>query len=122
MLDSADRSINSGLNIRNLKTDDNLEEGWYRFSGAAGSEMTRQTPPTPYRCGTFAPGWLDTSRPDTRLPAQEEGSVQATVCYRWRQSTCQWQNTISINNCGAFFVYKLTKPPIRNGLRYCGSP
>ena len=44
---------------------------------------------------------MDTRRMNTRLPTQEEGSLQANVCYIWGISTCRWQNTISINNYSA---------------------
>ena len=87
---------------------------WYRFTGAAGDRMPTSCAPK-NRCGTHAPGWLDGSHPSVR-----EGIVTRRVCYHWSSNCCNWKNDIQIQNCGAFYVYRLVKPP-QCMLRYCGN-
>ena len=119
VLSSADRSINSYLSFSTqVKSDRNLPQGWYRFSGAAGSKMPewRQVPGL-YSCGTYGPGWLAGWH-----PKQPQRTVRALVCYRWGYSRCRWSSFVWITNCGNFFVYYLYPTPTNNALRYCGSP
>ena len=52
-----------------LACDDEIEEAWYRFTGAAGSKMP-ESPPNKNTCGTHAPGWLN-----GRHPSVAEGKV-----------------------------------------------
>ena len=86
---------------------------WYRFAGAAGDKMPTSCVPK-RRCGTHAPGWLNGSHPTVR-----EGIVTRPVCYHWGSRCCNWKNDIQVQNCGAFYVYRLVKPPVC-WLRYCG--
>ena len=67
------------------------------------------------RCGTHATGWLNGSHPSV-----EEGIVTRRVCYHWNSNCCNWKNDIQIQNCGAFYVYRLVKTPVC-WLRYCGN-
>ena len=87
---------------------------WYRFTGVAGDRMPTYCVPK-LRCGTHAPGWLNGSHPSVK-----EGIVTRRVCYHWGSRCCNWQNKIQIKNCGAFYVYRLVKPPVC-WLRYCGN-
>ena len=100
----------------NLRCDKNLLPlpAWYRFTGAAGVRMPASCVPK-RRCGTHAPGWLNGSHPAVR-----EGIVTRRVCYHWNSKCCNWKNDIQIQNCGAFYVYRLVKPPVCH-LRYCGN-
>ena len=120
VLSSADRSINSYLSFSTqVKSDRNLPQGWYRFSGAAGSKMPeRRQVPGLYSCGTYGPGWLA-----GRHPKQPQQTVRALVCYRWGYSRCRWGSYVWITNCGNFFVYYLYPTPTNSFyLRYCGTP
>ncbi|XP_078357489.1 uncharacterized protein LOC144642401 isoform X1 [Oculina patagonica] len=90
-----------------------LPKAWYRFTGMAGDRMPDQCVPS-YRCGTHAPGWLRGVH-----PLVSEGVVSRTVCYSWRGKCCSWRSTISVRNCGSFYVYKLQRAP-KCKLRYCG--
>ena len=91
-----------------------LSKGWYRFTGSAGSQIATSCVPT-YRCGTYAPGWMNGSHP---TPA--EGIVTRNVCYHWASQCCYLNNMIRVKNCGGFYVYELDQPP-GCALRYCGS-
>ena len=87
---------------------------WYRFIGAAGTQMPTSCVPQHY-CGTHAPGWLSGSHP-TRVGQ----IVNAKVCFHWSRSCCNWHANIQIKKCNGFFVYKLEKTPVC-WLRYCGN-
>ncbi|XP_066022016.1 deleted in malignant brain tumors 1 protein-like isoform X2 [Pocillopora verrucosa] len=97
-----------------LQCDNLLPLGWYRFGGAAGTEM-----PTSCvgqnRCGTHAPGWLNGSH-----PRATDGIVRAKVCFHWSSDCCLWSANIRVRNCSGFYVYELVPPPNCH-LRYCGN-
>ena len=97
-----------------LQCDNLLPFGWYRFGGAAGTEM-----PTSCvgknRCGTHAPGWLNGSH-----PRATDGIVRAKVCFHWSYDCCLWSANIRVRNCSGFYVYELVPPPNCH-LRYCGN-
>ncbi|XP_066027948.1 pancreatic secretory granule membrane major glycoprotein GP2-like [Pocillopora verrucosa] len=112
VLDSADRKNTYGMG--NAACDNDIEEAWYRFTGAAGSKMP-ESPPNKNTCGTHAPGWLN-----GRHPSVAEGKVSRQVCFNWDGNNCNWQAGIEVRNCDSFFVYKLVKSPGCQ-LRYCGS-
>ena len=115
VLEGFDRNV-ANTDQKNLRCDQrNLSpyhDYWYRFKGAAGIRMPTFCVPT-RRCGTHAPGWLNGSHPSVR-----EGVVTRRVCYHWGSNCCNWENDIQIQNCGAFYVYRLVKPP-QCYLRYC---
>ena len=67
-----------------------------------------------YYCGTHAPGYLTGGHPTVA-----QGIVSRKVCFHWSSSCCQWSQYIRVRNCGAFYVYELSKPPVCN-LRFCG--
>ena len=96
------------------RCDNNLPSGWYRFRGAAGTEMPTSCVAT-HRCGTAAPGWLSGSHPSVA-----NGAVYATVCFHWGYSCCRWSRSIRVRNCSGFYVYELGPTPNCN-LRYCGN-
>ncbi|RMX35965.1 hypothetical protein pdam_00005213, partial [Pocillopora damicornis] len=112
VLDSADRKNTYGMG--NAACDNDIEEAWYRFTGAAGSKMP-ESPPNKNTCGTHAPGWLN-----GRHPSVAEGKVSRQVCFNWDGNNCNWQAGIEVRNCDSFYVYKLVKSPGCQ-LRYCGS-
>ncbi|XP_078377492.1 uncharacterized protein LOC144660677 isoform X5 [Oculina patagonica] len=87
---------------------------WYRFTGAAGTQMPTSCVPKHY-CGTHAPGWLSGSHP-TRVGQV----VNAKVCFHWTGGCCQWNSNIQIKRCNGFYVYKLARTPVC-WLRYCGN-
>ena len=95
--------------------DDNLQFGWYRFGGAAGSQMASSCV-AEYRCRTHAPGWLSTPH-----PSENDGIVSGTVCFNWVGNCCLWSTNIRIRNCGRFYVYELRPPTAGCHLRYCGN-
>ena len=114
-LTDAERSMAyyNGYNVY-IKCDHLLPFGWYRFGGAAGTEM-----PTSCvgknRCGTHAPGWLNGSH-----PRATDGIVRAKVCFHWSYDCCLWSANIRVRNCSGFYVYELV-PLSACYLRYCGN-
>ena len=88
--------------------------GWYRFEGAAGNRMADKCIPMNH-CNTRYPGWLSGT-----YPKVADGVVTRTVCFSWSHTCCGWRHIIRIKNCGAFFVYELSKP-ISCPDRYCGN-
>jgi len=112
----SDRERAAGVHRGNtLKCDQkDLDVKWYRFLGAAGTQMPTSCVPK-HHCGTHAPGWLAGSRP-TRLGQV----VNARVCFHWGSNCCNWNANIQIKRCNGFYVYKLVKTPVC-WLRYCGN-
>ena len=94
---------------------DSQLSGWYRFSGAAGSQMA-DTCVDIYHYGTVAPGWLRVH------PTVAEGAVQRIVLFTSDFGCYDYSNysSITVRNCGEFYVYKLEKPP-HCFWRYCGN-
>ena len=92
--------------------------GWYRFSGGAGTQMAEACPKM-YSCSTNSSGWLNGTHPTVA-----EGIVQRKVCFSQRVSQfftdcCNQAKTISVRNCGAFYVYRLDRSDYYS--RYCGN-
>ena len=96
-----------------LPTDSDPAE-WYRLMGDAGTKMPIKRVDA-YHCGTVWSGWLDGAH-----PALKDGEVHRTVCFSDRPTGCKHTTEISVKNCGAYFIYKLFKPPGCNS-RYCGT-
>ena len=96
-----------------LKCDRFLPFGWYRFDGAAGTEMPTSCVGQ-YRCGTHAPGWLNGSHPRVT-----DGIVTAKVCFHWGSDCCLWSANIRVRNCSGFYVYEFVSMP--TCYSYCGN-
>ena len=97
----------------NYQCDYQLPSGWYRFRGAAGTEMPTSCVGN-YRCGSYAPGWLSGSHPSVA-----GGAVNATVCFHYF-GCCDLSTSIRVRNCSGFYVYELGPTP-GCWLRYCGN-
>ena len=77
-------------------------KGWYRFK--YGSRIPK-TPLPQQRCGTYVPGHLVGSYPET------VGDIaDAKVCFKWGANNCYKESPTKIRNCGSFFVYELDEP------------
>ncbi|XP_078375556.1 uncharacterized protein LOC144658924 [Oculina patagonica] len=112
ILNTADRLVNYSTTANTC--DDTLDfNRWYRITGAAGTQIPEQK--VPYRrCGARYPGWMDGVHPSV-----EDGVVTRDVCFVLGYSPCRWRLKIKVQNCGEFFVYKLTAPSYCSQ-RYCG--
>ncbi|CAF1601997.1 unnamed protein product [Adineta ricciae] len=85
---------------------------WIRFVGQGGTQLS--TTSTSFdRCGAQATGWYAGSMPDPLLTMHD-----VRVCFSWQNNSCHWTNTISVTNCGSFYVYRLSMPPVCPA-RYC---
>ncbi|XP_067047327.1 uromodulin-like isoform X2 [Acropora muricata] len=110
-LNASDRNVHS---TRGRKCDGNLKTGWYRFQGQAGRQLPTICPPE-HRCNTDLPGWMNGNHPNV-----EDGIVKRQVCFHGYSNCCYTATTIDVRNCGAYFVYRLTKVSFCNS-RYCGT-
>ena len=113
------RLLNASRNVnyvfdKTFNCDSNIAPGWKRFEGVAGTRMPTSCPAT-NRCGTHSPGWINGTNPQV-----EDGEVLRKVCFHWDGNCCNWSTTISVRNCGSYFVYKLSGTPACQ-LRYCGT-
>lgn len=86
---------------------------WVRFTGAGGTQLATSAPGA-NKCGTQASGWYSSTLPSSGA------TVNGTVCYQWGANTCNWLQTITVTNCGSFYVFALIIPPACNA-RFCTS-
>ena len=66
-----------------------------------------------FRCGTDRSGWLDGTHPTV-----EDDEVSKTVCFSDKVGGCKKRNTISVINCGSYFIYNFF-PLLDCYSRYC---
>ncbi len=85
---------------------------WVRFIGEGGTQIPTSAV-GPGRCGSSATGWY--SGP---MPTDLDSTTNGTVCFSWNSNTCNWRNDIRVTNCGSYYIYQLTAPPVCT-LRYC---
>jgi len=98
----------------NYQCDNNLTFGWYRFRGAAGTQMATSCLGM-NQCGAEYPGWFSGSHPSVA-----DGAVRATVCFDYYYLCCLWLTSIRVRNCSGFYVYELG-PTSYCSSRYCGN-
>ncbi|XP_029183034.2 uromodulin-like [Acropora millepora] len=110
-LNASERNVHSSIGT---KCDDNLKTGWYRFQGQAGRQLPTICPPT-HRCNTHVTGWMNGNHPNV-----EDGIVKRQACFHGYSNCCFKATTIDVRNCGAYFVYRLTKVSHCYS-RYCGT-
>ena len=108
VLGEADRLVSGG---HNHKCDFHLS-GWYRFNGAAGTQMPEFCVPA-YSCGTHAAGWLNGHHPTV-----EESAVSRQVCFSYH-GCCSSSTYTTVRNCSGFYVYQFNRTPNCH-YRYCG--
>ena len=95
--------------------DNELEKGWYRFEGEAGTRMPT-TRVHKDKCGTIFPGWLNGVHPTV-----EEGEVVREVCFSaFSPDCCYDRENIKVKNCSSYYVYELDATPGCD-MRYCGT-
>lgn len=112
LLTESDRNVNTGSLLG--KCDNNLAEGWYRFSGSAGVQMPNSCPGAG-RCNTQYPGWLFGSHPH-----KDDGCISMLVCFGdYSSGCCQYRRKVLVRNCGGYYVYKFGPTPGCK-FRYCG--
>ena len=111
ILDDSDRAA-SFYDRAVIKCDNNLN-GWYRFKGPAGDQLSEHCVPK-IHCGTHSTGWLNGTH-----PAVNDGVVSRWVCFNWKKDCCTFRVRVHVRNCKGFYVYKLAPVPSCN-LRYCG--
>ncbi|CAF0892553.1 unnamed protein product, partial [Adineta ricciae] len=85
---------------------------WVRFVGSGGSKIPTSAI-ADYRCNTDAPGWYSGN-----MPIAVNATTNGSACFAYSGSNCSWSTTISVTNCGSYYVYELVAPPACS-LRYC---
>ncbi|CAF2855741.1 unnamed protein product, partial [Rotaria sp. Silwood2] len=85
---------------------------WIRFIGTGGTTIP-VTSPTKNHCGAYIGGWFNGTLPTT------VGTVfDGTVCFTINVFSCVYATSISVINCGGFYVYFLPPTPVCHA-RYC---
>ncbi|PFX29309.1 Uromodulin [Stylophora pistillata] len=112
-LNETNRKNNYKTPLKFVLCDKQLQEGWYRFVGAAGTKMPTTRVPA-FRCGTNWSGWLNGAHPTV-----EDGMVAKEVCFSDRDTGCKYWTTIHVKNCEFYFIYKLRSTACHS--RYCGT-
>jgi len=85
--------------------------GWYRFTGEAGTKMATNFPGY-NKCGTDYPGYLKIDSKNQTLPTENEGEKTMTVCFgaEWNEytrNTCSKKIDVKVLNCKDYFIYHL---------------
>ena len=94
-----------------------IKEGWYRFSGAAGTHLPTEQLDTGAGarevCGTSIVAWMRGSHPTLYENAQPRD-----ICFEWDSGPCQFTVRILVQTCpdpekqgDTFYVYQLKYPP-----------
>ncbi len=84
---------------------------WIRFIGTGGTTLPLTTPGLNI-CGSVGTGWYDGDMPSSGQ------LVNGTACFTWYDSVCRYSQSISVGNCGSFYIYLLPPPPACM-IRYC---
>ena len=93
-------------------------DGWYRFTGAAGTKMATKKEVTTWKmCGTYGAGHLDTNAHPDLADGQ---SQDQKVCFYGYTGQCHHSHTVTIQKCDGFYIYKLPNTPYCH-YRYCGA-
>jgi hypothetical protein len=85
---------------------------WIRFIGTGGTTLPLTTPGLNI-CGSQGTGWYYGA-----MPTSTGAIVNGTACFTWTTSVCGFSASISVANCGSFYIYLLPPPPICMA-RYC---
>ena len=81
-------------------------DGWYRFTGQAGTKMM-ETPPGWRNCGTDITGYLTGGHPQP-----EDGEVTRTVYFDYGSNHLDEPTEVRVINCGGdYYVYYLVDVP-----------
>ncbi|XP_067882237.1 uncharacterized protein [Heterodontus francisci] len=97
-----------------VKCDDGLHFGWYRFKSSGGWKIPETAVPH-HHCSTHVTSWLQGSHPSVG-----EGEVTRTVCLYWGSNHCDKVHEIKIKNCSSYFVYELKS--LFHFAAYCTDP
>ncbi len=84
---------------------------WIRFVGTGGTTLPLATPGMNL-CGSTGTGWYNGVMPSSGEIAN------GTACFTWLTNICQYSASISVANCGSFYVYLLPPAPACM-MRYC---
>ena len=116
VLDEPWRKVSIVNDGSDLKCDQRyMSPGWKRFSDSIGGKMPESCPDSVRRCGTDAPGWLNGAYSTV---VGQKSSMQ--VCFKWDGNCCRFQASVTVTNCGLYYVYNLPTPSTCS-LVYCGN-
>jgi hypothetical protein len=114
-ISNTDYTRNVGYTGGCCGNDNSLAIGWYRFSGAAGTQLIT-SPVNTFLCGSDYTGWFNGS-----LPTTVGGVTTGMVCVNEGGYLCYTSYSISsvlATNCGSYYVFYLT-PMVNMFCRYC---
>ncbi|KAK3792103.1 hypothetical protein RRG08_055370 [Elysia crispata] len=117
VLDDYRRDVNRAASTP-LLCDLDLSTGWYRFFINGSSAEIPTSCVQPNRCGTQAPIWLQLD-----LVPELGQEVTSIACSSWsgqgqKVNCCFFRYSVSVKNCGLYFVYKLGSSLACN-IAYC---
>jgi hypothetical protein len=97
-----------------LSPDCTLTAGWYRITGASGSQLYTNPINVGY-CGQNYPAWFNGSFPST--PGI---TISGIVCTNVGGTICpsSYSTTVSVTNCNGYYVFFLV-PFTACNVRYC---
>jgi len=78
--------------------------GWYRITGAAGTQLADTQVPSRKSCGTHATGSLIGGHPSV-----QQGEVSRSVHFNLDSSPAWQTTTVRVINCGPYYVYHLSE-------------
>jgi hypothetical protein len=117
LLDNQNRNIKYTGGSSTL-CDSVISTGWYRFDGAAGTQLPTtcvpRTDTSNLKCHTHGVSWLK------HHPSVSDGKVTREVCFSWAGNCCAVRTYIEVINCGFFYIYKLVSTTACS-YRYCGT-
>jgi len=117
----SNRDIYNNYHTKENRTPDWEGDGWYRFTGAAGTRMADKFPGW-NKCSTDSPGYLNVCEDDKSciLPSVAEGKKDMTACFenKFGTTVCSDKRFIQVMNCGEFFLYYLVNTIDGS---YCGT-
>ena len=85
--------------------DHNLpREPWYRITGPAGNRIVNKCIRNQgFACYGYGQGWIQGT-----MPTEQQGQVSRTLrSNHYSYRCCRRSTTITIRNCGGYFVYRL---------------
>lgn len=105
-LDSLDRRRDQYARDGEQTSDDRTlsTSSWYRISGHAGNQIAMEcVRHSRFACYARLQGWIRGN-----MPTVAEGRVDRAMCFRDQNNCCLKSKTITVRNCGSYFVYQFS--------------
>jgi len=94
------------------------EDGWYRFTGEAGTKLAEGFQSF-NKCGSEEPAYLVVNEDNQLPPKRTAETMKVCKPYAYGSEKCKYMQYVTVMNCGDYFTYKLTI--LGHGNTYCGA-